>query len=434
MNRQQKALRIYLPIFLAVMAITVTLRTCALFIDFNTDSIYFDRKILINFASAIAAGGSLLLFTYAFVSDKKIALIASFHTPATYIPTTLISVALLFYVFGALSEIRSMGITFSEALVTKNIIYILLCVLAILAFLCIGYFLLNAFVASRASLQRAAFGIIAVIFFAVYSSFLYFNTELPINSPNKTVDQMAFLFCALFFLYEIRISLGRECWNLYIAFGFIAATLTAYSSVPSLIYYFVSGNVISDTIYETALSLCVAIFITSRILLAYTLGEDRMSDTVLLMKEASAGRMAYIAEQEELARLAYLEVYNRMTETSEVATEPSEKELFPPITDDADEGVGTQVAHSGETEQGYSAGGAVQTAGADTDSAAQTDDIGQPEGGAEAPAQQDSDTASGIGAQDTNEDTDSEDAISCDGVSPGDVTNGQTDPGCEENP
>jgi len=329
MNEKQKIFRRYLPVFFTVLILAATFRICALFIDFNTETIYFDGKILISFANWIAGIGSILLVTYAFFGDKKAALIANFSTPATFVPTLLISVALIFFAVSSYITLKELDTNIRDAIARKNVVYILLLALALLAVLSVGYFLMNALVLSRSSVARAGFGIIAVIFFALYSTYLYFSTELPINSPNKTVDQMAFLFTALFFLYEIRISLGRECWHLYIAFGFVAATLTAFSSIPSIIYYFTRGITVSNSIHESVLTLCIFIFIFARLILAGTLKEDKVSDSVLIMKCAAEERAAFIKEREDISRLAYLELFGRMSENSESDDEASEKDVFP---------------------------------------------------------------------------------------------------------
>lgn len=329
MNEKQKIFRRYLPVFFTVLILATTFRICALFIDFNTETIYFDGKILISFANWIAGIGSILLVTYAFFGDKKAALIANFSTPATFVPTLLISVALIFFAVSSYITLKELDTNIRDAIARRNVVYILLLALALLAVLSVGYFLMNALVLSRSSVARAGFGIIAVIFFALYSTYLYFSTELPINSPNKTVDQMAFLFTALFFLYEIRISLGRECWHLYIAFGFVAATLTAFSSIPSIIYYFTSGITVSNSIHESVLTLCIFIFIFARLILAGTLKEDKVSDSVLIMKCAAEERAAFIKEREDISRLAYLELFGRMSENSESDDEASEKDVFP---------------------------------------------------------------------------------------------------------
>ena len=91
-----------------------------------------------------------------------------------------------------------------------------------------------------------------------------------------------------------RLSIGRVKWRSYIAFGFIAALLSAYSSIPALIYYFAESVEISVSIYEMMLSLALFIFITSRIILTCELIEDVESPFARIFAEASDSRTASI--------------------------------------------------------------------------------------------------------------------------------------------
>ena len=160
------------------------------------------------------------------------------------------------------------------------------------------------------------FGLATVILLAFYASYLYFDTTLPINSPNKIVDQMAYILSALFFLYEIRISLGRECWHIYMTLGFLSALFTSYSSIPSLLIYLTKGISPSNNIYETALTLALFIFVISRIILAATLKEDKESEIVAAMRVFATERDEEIKEAELRKKQAYLELYNALNNIS----------------------------------------------------------------------------------------------------------------------
>ena len=134
-----------------------------------------------------------------------------------------------------------------------------------------------------------------MIVLALYSIYLYFDNDLPINAPAKIIDQMAYLFAAVFFLYETRLSIGREKWRGYIAFGFIAALISAYSSIPALIYFFAKETEISVSIYEMVLSAALFIFISSRMLLTSELIEDVVSPFTNIISKASDQRTSDIA-------------------------------------------------------------------------------------------------------------------------------------------
>ena len=69
----------------------------------------------------------------------------------------------------------------------------------------------------------------------------------------------------------------REAWRPYIAFGFIAAAIAAYSAIPALILYVIGGKTVSNSVYEIALTLALFVFILSRVLLTGELIEDKRS-------------------------------------------------------------------------------------------------------------------------------------------------------------
>lgn len=287
MNTKPKFLGFYFPIFLILLPAAITLRTIALISSLDEYG-YFSEKLIINIASAIAIGAVIFFITYIFFERKGIKLIPSFDSPASYAPSAIVSVAL------ALLGVYLYSFAFSQEhfiAVSKP----LSVVGATLAIASAVYFVASVFIVRRRSMRRADFGIITLVFICVYIAHIYFDTTLPINSPNKTVDLMAYLSVALFFLYETRLSLGREKWRSYIAFGLIAAFLSAYSSIPSLIIYLKDGISISNSIYESLLSLTLSIFATSKILLTTTLVEDVENPVVTKIIAAHNARKAELA-------------------------------------------------------------------------------------------------------------------------------------------
>ncbi|MBQ3015836.1 MAG: hypothetical protein IJD79_03545 [Clostridia bacterium] len=355
MNQKAKLKRIYLPLLLLTVLVSVTFRIAAVLADFDVSTGYFGSKALINTASVAVVIGCILLFTYAFVGAKGEKLIATFTTPETYVPSGAIVTALIFFAVSTYARIKNFDFSFRGQLsakaiiahVAKNLPEFISAALIPLALAAAVYFILNAANEKRASVARAGFGIAAVIFFALYTCFLYFDKTLTINAPNKIVDQMAFLFAALFLLYEIRISLGRECWHLYMAFGFIAAALSAYSSIPSIVLYLTGGGAVSHSIEENAVSLCIFIFAFSRVLLAAKLEPDRESEFVLAMRDGARARDKYIKDKEEIERRAYLELYNRLKEIEELPDDVNESEMF--VTEE-DTGTESEVVPEAESE------------------------------------------------------------------------------------
>ena len=105
---------------------------------------------------------------------------------------------------------------------------------------------------------------------------------------------MAYLFCAMFFLFEARISLGRQKWNIYAAFGLAASALCLYSSLPSLITYFIKGELVSASLEENLLTLSLFIFITTRLAVTAMLPEDKETFSIKALRTAAEQRRSEI--------------------------------------------------------------------------------------------------------------------------------------------
>ena len=222
---------------------------------------------------------------------------AIFTNEKTYISSALVSASLIFLgVMLIKNTISSLYPFHVDKL--KNVTVVMPLAAAVLAILSVYYFFLNTYIKECTSTRRASASFIAILFMCIYPAYLYFSTALAINAPNKVIDQMAYLFCALFFLYEARLSLGRDKWGVYVAFGMTAALLTAYSAIPALAVYFVKGEVISDSLAETALTLSLFIFISSRLLLTRSLAPDEPIDVVMKITERTAARRAEIGESD----------------------------------------------------------------------------------------------------------------------------------------
>lgn len=279
----KKRYGIYPSLALLITAVATTIRTIACFIALDYGSGYFTSS-LGAVAGWIEAAGCLILLSYAFLA-KRGDFVASFTSPATYIPTGTLAMAMFFMaleLFGA-----------RDTLTSRPAKYVAITASA-LAVLAIVYFILTALIDERHDLTRANFGLFAVLFLSAYAAYLYFNTDLPINSPNKLTDQAAYLSAAIFFLYEVRISLGREKWRAYTTFGFVSASLLAFASVPELILYIANGKVIANSIYESVMTFALFIFVTARLAVAAVAKEDGESPFISMLKSAALARQAEI--------------------------------------------------------------------------------------------------------------------------------------------
>ena len=244
MKNKAKLFGLYLPLYSVVLIVSVIMRTVALFNYFNFSTEYFNNKILITVSDTLVSATALILFTYIFVSHKNVKLIPDFTSPKTYVPTGAVSVALLFIIIPLIDKIlyvkkyinflSMMGDQSSLAQIPSQRLVMAICILAALfAALSVIHFALTALIENETSKERAYFGLCTVVFLCLYATYVYFDTSAPINAPTKLLTQMAYLFSAVFFLFETRLSMRREKWSSYISFGFIASLITAYSSVLS---------------------------------------------------------------------------------------------------------------------------------------------------------------------------------------------------------
>ena len=298
MTIKNRAIRIYLTVLALATLAASGLRAAALVKDFDFASGHFDGKSLITAASLLTVASAIVMITYVFFADKSKGYVAQFSTPLTYVPAGAVCAATVFFLLNIKEAIPKL----SEISKGTPITDILLLLVFYLAFPTVIYFILNSVSSERASNARAVSGIATVIYFALYTSYLYFDTALTINNPNKIIDEMAFLLAALFFLYETRISISRESWNLYFVTGAIASSVGLYSSVPAIIATVIRDKAISESLEENVLILTVAVFIFARLMLSATYNEDKRSDTITMLRDAALEREAFICEREEIER------------------------------------------------------------------------------------------------------------------------------------
>ena len=303
MKNKAKVFGIYLPVFAILLTIVTVLRTVALFLDFDFNTGYFIEKTISNVSNYVTIASAVFFLTYIFTARRDIRLIPDFTSPATYVPTGIVAVALVFMIkeliFRAIETKRFIDIlkyfsTSSAQLSSQRLFLALIVLTLIFSVLSMVHFLLTALIEKNSSEKRASYGLLTVLFLSFYGLYVYFSTDLPINAPNKALDQMTCLLAAVFFLYETRLSLGREKWRPYIAFGFVSSFVGIYASLPAIIVYFANGEIISSSIYESSLTLALSAFILSRILLTGELIEDKPSATVASLLQFADARESLI--------------------------------------------------------------------------------------------------------------------------------------------
>lgn len=294
--KRSKQIDIYIISLVVLGLAAVTLRFIAL-LSFNNETMHFDDKVCIRIANLLTTLGVGIFASGMLFGLDDADLVPSSENAATYIPTGLVAIALMFSVADRAKVLMNGSFADNSTLYYFSIALLILSALSVVAF-----FIL-VLISKTQSVIKTYLLLFIVIYLAVYSVYLYFNTTVhPTNSPNKIVDLLAYLFASMFFLFETRIPLGRAAWKPYIAFGFAASLLTAYSALPALIMYIYNGSIISDSICETAVTLALCIFITSRVILTSVLPYDVQCPEAEVISDLAAMRQAEMAESRELSR------------------------------------------------------------------------------------------------------------------------------------
>lgn len=301
MNKNSRRLGLYILLMLLISAAAVTLRTLACVNNMEGDLIYFGNDTLALASGIVIAAGAVLLLTSAAVLYKS-PLRASFTSPLTYIPTAAVCVsllALIFTLWGNALTITSY-LPFDNAI--RDPIFILNVLSSICAALSVVHFVLTAILTERHRQLRAYFALGTILFACFYTALLYFENTMPINAPTEIVDEMAYLMVAIFFLYEARISLGREMWRGYSAFGLVAALLTAYASIPELLTYLIEGKLLSLSLESSVFLFTAFLFIFSRLILSVFAREDGEHRSISVLRKFAERRESELAKVTKLRR------------------------------------------------------------------------------------------------------------------------------------
>lgn len=308
MKTTVRKLAIIIPtVLLAVAAVTLRTIACLTELDYTTG--LFADSTLARISGWIAAATAALLLILLPAKLEVFERRVSFRGPLTYLPSGVLGTALILssvdlfgYVAAALD-----GIFTRQLLSRWDCISALLT--ALLALCAAGYCIVSALIPTVRSNLRANLGMLAALGFACYTVHLFFRADSPLSNPAKTADEMAFLAAALFMLSETRLSLGRARWKDYFVFGSISAVLCAYSSIPALIIYIFTGEIISASIQQSILLLALTIFSALRLLGVAMLDKNRPSSFVTAINSDSLACeeepvLPEVEEQSELPQIS----------------------------------------------------------------------------------------------------------------------------------
>ena len=347
MNTNSKRLGIYLGVMLLATTVATTMRSIAYVMHLDYASGFFTDKSLVTVSDAIIALTVLGMFSYLFAA--RINLRASFSTSATYVPTGILGAASAFLgmrIFSYASANSNYRIFTKELLSLSGVTTLIAVLAGVLAFVSIAYHFFNAFVTESKDVTRAYFSIVAIAFLALYAVMIYTDNSISLNATGRAPRQTAFLFTAIFFLYESRISLGREKWRIYTAFGLAAAALTAYVSVPAIVVYFTDKVIVSASGYKSLASieeylflLAAFIFILARLCLTITLKEEKENELVKALANIALAREAEVNEalemHEEIFASKQLSIFDLYGDNEDETAE--ETETVPEVEETVDE-------------------------------------------------------------------------------------------------
>ena len=288
MKIRDKKLLIASGAIIVIAIAAAVLRTVALLTDFDSVSGHFKDGTLFTVSTVIITVGVVFALLYpVFVRNDKKPL-PDFHGAGDTVGAGVLALAFVFLAVDILAELFTGGLKGAE---------ILLGLLAATGAVgAVVYLFFYPYLGRRYSEKRGMAGLFAIVCLAAYAVMLFIDRDLTINAPNKLVDQLAIISAALFFLEEVRLSLGREIWELYTALGMVSVLATAYSAIPTLAFYFTelvrSGRVVmvSNSIAGAALAAALFIFITVRLL------------KVAFLRDAEPGEVAEMISLQNAAK------------------------------------------------------------------------------------------------------------------------------------
>lgn len=359
MNTNSKRLGIYLSVMLVLTAVATSLRTVACIMHLDYASGLFTDTSLTKASDIIIVLTIFGMLSY-MLDATRVKLRASFSTGATYVPTGILGVATAFLGIRAITHAIATckyPILSVEMLTLKSPETLIGILTGVLAILSVAHHFFNAFTVESKDTTRAYFAVATIAFLCFYSILIYIDETVAINDPTKVLRQMAFMLAAVFFLFEARISLGREMWRIYTAFGLASASLTAYTSIPAIVTYYVNAEVISGSgvkslasLEEYLFLLALFVFITARMCLTAFLKEEKENELIKVLGEYARERENRVNEsfdrhQEIFAakQLSIFDLYGEEIATDEDTVEESTKTneiedettAEPTISDDA---------------------------------------------------------------------------------------------------
>ncbi len=209
---------------------------------------------------------------------------------------------------------------FDEGLTSTTDQFFLICTLCF-ALLGVFFCLNNTLSPDSEKDKRLLLGLSLPLMCIAQILYFYFETSTQINNPNKLLDQFAFGFTALFFLYELRALFDKPRYAAECTFGFIAMVFTATASIPSFVYSFWHGDFLYDNAAHDVLMLAIFLYTVIRMIRVLTAESVADSTLLKLLEEAENPAEALAKHEivEELQREVQLTFDDEMAQSAEEA-------------------------------------------------------------------------------------------------------------------
>ena len=274
-NKTTNRIGFLLPFFYITAPIMATLRSVAC-IKNMAETGYFNDHNLITISNIAITILAIIFSTHALSHNRKDSSPKeTFCNPPTYISSALLATGISFAIYELTILLLDEQRHIRE--IASSDIFIIISLVAGVASL--FFLLLNAIIDTHHSQIRAALGMAASLFFSAYSICICFDNSTSVNMHQRILNIISLSLMAVFMLYETRIPLGHSKWHSYVAFGFMAALLLIYTSIPAIVYYIANRIIIpGTTIIQMCLALTSAIYAITRVSILAFAPEDETCD------------------------------------------------------------------------------------------------------------------------------------------------------------
>ncbi len=234
-----KKLKVYLYSGFALTAVAVIMLSLTMFMSFNESNTYFDPSIFGSiFKGVVVVAITWFLSVLILVPKGRI----DGGTPLT-LPVAFPSglMALVCAGIGVITLLQGFGVSLFKGLST--VYNVVLIGTAIFMFVAAVYFVMNVVLPQTKKLDsHAMLGFSVPVASILLIADCYFDISVSMNMPAKLFFQMTIISFMLFMLTELRAIIGKPLPRCYMSFGLITMFVSAFSSVPWLIYAARSAN------------------------------------------------------------------------------------------------------------------------------------------------------------------------------------------------